>query len=137
MTEEFPMPCPFCGDTPWFEGDGSDWKDDRRYVQMYLSCCSSMSSVIAWSKAREMTAEERTKEMKESLTRRWNKRYVKEEPILEGLYDNTQTYQRESYHNGELLSWVSASMTGNSTYLLGYEWDAPWGTYPDVPKDNS
>jgi hypothetical protein len=66
------------------------------------------------------------------LTKRLSRE--QEEPILEGLYDNMQTYQRENYHNGELLSWVSASMTGNSTYLLGYEWDAPWGTYPDIPK---
>jgi hypothetical protein len=77
MTEEF-LPCPFCGDTPWFEGDGNDWKDDRRYVEMFLTCCSSMSSAIGWSRAREMTAEARTKEMKETLTRRWNKRYVEE-----------------------------------------------------------
>lgn len=70
--------CPFCGETPCWEGDGANWKDEKRYVQMKLMCCVTMSCSISWMVAREMLVEDRTKEMKNSLTKRWNTRYIED-----------------------------------------------------------
>lgn len=73
-----PLPCPFCGDQPWFEGDGSDWKDDCRYVEMSLECCSRMTAAIGWRRARGMTAGERREELRAKLIAKWNVRHTKE-----------------------------------------------------------
>lgn len=71
--------CPFCGDTPWFEGDGKNWVDDRRCVQMHLRCCITMSASIGWMRARDMTERSRTQEMQSALINRWNTRFVEEQ----------------------------------------------------------
>lgn len=68
-------PCPFCGSNPNFTGDASVWKDDSRYVELSLECCSSMTEAIGWRRARDMTVEARTTELKTSLTNRWNTRH--------------------------------------------------------------
>jgi hypothetical protein len=78
-------PCPFCGNVPWFEGSGEDWKDNHRYIQMHLVCCISMSSAIGWQKARDMVPEARTKEMKDILTQKWNTRFVVEDDEKDSL----------------------------------------------------
>jgi Lar family restriction alleviation protein len=68
------LPCPFCGDTPVFEGDGENWQDERRYVQMKLVCCTSMSKAIGWNRARDMTPKAREAELRAKLTEQWNRR---------------------------------------------------------------
>lgn len=75
MTDDDFLSCPFCGSAPWNEGDAAQWKDDNRYVQMKLVCCVTMSSAIGWKRARDMTVEQRAKEMKEALLNRWNTRH--------------------------------------------------------------
>lgn len=67
--------CPWCGELPWFEGNGDNWQDDRRYVQMQLVCCARMSTGIGWDRAREMSPQEREDLMKKNLIAQWNSRY--------------------------------------------------------------
>lgn len=71
--------CPFCGEKPWFEGDASEWKDESRYVELSLTCCSTMTETIGWMRARDMSISERTKELTQRLTERWNKRFDNED----------------------------------------------------------
>jgi hypothetical protein len=68
------LPCPFCGNEPWFEGDAADWEDDARYVQLELRCCTTMTETIGWQQARRMTVEARTIELKNKLASQWNRR---------------------------------------------------------------
>jgi hypothetical protein len=70
-----PLPCPFCGDQPWFEGDANQWRDDRRYVELSLTCCATMTENIAWRNARDMTAKEKESELKRQLITNWNNRH--------------------------------------------------------------
>ncbi len=79
--------CPFCGGDPWFEGDGDNWRDDRRYVQMKLVCCVTMSSAIGWSAARDMQSKDREEFLKKALVEKWNKRPEKR-VIGEILHDS-------------------------------------------------
>ena len=74
MTNELFTPCPFCGEQPWFAGDTAEWKDEGRYVELSLRCCVRMSEAIGWRLGRDMTVEERTAQLKASLTKRWNTR---------------------------------------------------------------
>lgn len=69
-----PNPCPFCGGTPFFEGDAAEWKDDSRYVELSLSCCATMTEQIGWRRARDMTVEQRKAELEATLIERWNTR---------------------------------------------------------------
>lgn len=72
-------PCPFCGGTPYFEGDTNEWQDGSRYVELSLTCCATMTESIGWRKARDMTIEERSAELRAKLTSNWNTRYDKED----------------------------------------------------------
>ena len=69
-------PCPFCGEEPWFEGDGDNWQDDCRYVEMEVVCCVRMSAALRWNNARNKTIQEREQELKEELLQMWNTRFV-------------------------------------------------------------
>lgn len=73
MTEDL-IGCPFCGDIPYFTGDGDNWQDENRYVEMGLSCCISMTESIGWRKARDMTTKERQDQLSQRLLERWNER---------------------------------------------------------------
>lgn len=68
-------PCPFCGCDPYLSGDGENWQDESRYVEMSLECCVEMRSGIGWREARDMTKENRNKRMVDELTKRWNQRF--------------------------------------------------------------
>lgn len=70
--------CPFCGCTPYFSGDVSDWQDDGRYIQLTIGCCVSMTESIIWRKARDMSPAAIDKELRERLTERWNTRFTDE-----------------------------------------------------------
>lgn len=74
-----PLPCPFCGSEPHFEGDVSDWKDDSRYVELTLTCCATMREAIGWRKARDMSVGERYQELRIKLTEVWNRRAPEKE----------------------------------------------------------
>ena len=50
------------------------WRDDNRYVELSLTCCATMTEAIGWRRARELTVEASTAELKASLASRWNKR---------------------------------------------------------------
>jgi len=78
------QPCPFCGDEPWFEGDASVWKDDRRYVEMSLGCCARITDMLGWKLARDMTHEARTERLKVKLSDAWNRRTPAEPAAAEG-----------------------------------------------------
>ena len=68
-------PCPFCGGgQPVFEGDAAEWKDDRRYVQLSLTCCATMIEGMGWKQARELTVSERETVLHKALADRWNVR---------------------------------------------------------------
>lgn len=68
------LPCPFCGSEPSFQGDGSSWVDERRYVSMQLGCCVSMSADVGWGRAHKMTPQQIEAELRERLTAQWNQR---------------------------------------------------------------
>jgi hypothetical protein len=65
-------PCPFCDNLPQFVYDG--WQDERRYVQMRLTCCAEMTASIGWNKARDMTEKDIKTELTEHLAKQWNTR---------------------------------------------------------------
>lgn len=67
-------PCPFCLGDPHFNGDGDNWQDESRYVEMSLVCCVTMPQAIGWLRAREMTKKQREDELKKRLTDAWNHR---------------------------------------------------------------
>ena len=69
-----PLPCPFCGEEPHFEGDPNYWGDEGYYVEMSLTCCSTMNEAIGWKRGREMTSAARAAELKAKLTEAWDKR---------------------------------------------------------------
>lgn len=75
--------CPFCGNEPSFSGDASEWKDDYRYVELSLGCCVSMTEQIGWRRAREMTHEAKTAELRSRLQLRWNTRAALEQQQAE------------------------------------------------------
>jgi len=81
------QPCPFCGNQPNFGGDAADWKDDNRYVQLSLGCCVQMNETIGWRKARDMTLEARTAELKARLIERWNTREEAQPAAAEPVTD--------------------------------------------------
>lgn len=68
------LPCPFCGQSPQFEGDPGEWKDDSRYVELSIACCVTMTETIGWRRAREMSVKERDAVLRGQLTARWNAR---------------------------------------------------------------
>lgn len=68
-------PCPFCGSDPWFEGDAGEWKDESRYVELSLKCCATMTEIIGWMRARDMTVDQRDAELRERLAKAWNTRH--------------------------------------------------------------
>ena len=72
--------CPFCGNEPSFSGDASEWKDESRYVELSLGCCVSMTEQIGWRRARDMTHEAKTAELRSRLQLRWNTRAALAEP---------------------------------------------------------
>jgi hypothetical protein len=73
MTEEL-IGCPFCDSYPYFTGDGDNWRDDNRYVEMGLQCCVYMHDAIGWRQARDMTTKERADLLTQRLIERWNDR---------------------------------------------------------------
>jgi len=75
--------CPFCGNTPSFSGDVTEWKDDARYVELSLGCCVSMTEAIGWRRAGAMTPEARTAELRSRLHSRWNTRVSQAQPVQE------------------------------------------------------
>jgi hypothetical protein len=100
--------CPFCGDTPWFEGDAADWQDDCRYVQLTLKCCVTMTAAIGWKRAREITVEARTTEMQSNLIDRWNARYdtaalAAPQPVQSPLPDHADFAEKHKF-----LEWNRA-----------------------------
>lgn len=74
MTDKDLKDCPFCGGTPYFFGDASEWHDDHRYVQLTLKCCVEMTEAIGWRQARDMQPEARTAELQAKLTQQCNTR---------------------------------------------------------------
>ena len=80
-------PCPFCGSDPSFTGDASVWRDDSRYVELSLECCSSMTEAIGWWRARDMSTAERDAELRQRLTERWNTRH-EPEPDTAGVRED-------------------------------------------------
>ena len=70
--------CPFCGNTPYFSGDTAQWQDESRYVKLSIECCVTMTEVIGWFRARDMTVNQRTEELQTRLSERWNNRYTGE-----------------------------------------------------------
>lgn len=84
MTQKtHPLPCPFCGHEPSFEGNGSCWKDENRYVEMSLQChnCDTVQSAqVGWARAQKMTPEEIEAVLRDTLIAKWNRR---EQPEVE------------------------------------------------------
>lgn len=57
--------------------------------------------------------------------------------IPNGIYDNTSTYRRERYHEGEVISFLSAEhllIKDIDYYPCDKEWKVPWGTYNNPIK---
>lgn len=66
------LPCPFCSDTPTYS-DVQE-KDDRRYMQMSLMCCISMSESIGYGQFKNMSDVAIESELKNALLTAWNTR---------------------------------------------------------------
>lgn len=84
MNSEELLPCPFCGCIPHYEGDAAEWKDESRYVDLSLECCATMTEAIGWHRARDMSVEMRTAELRGRLAKRWNTRYASEQCVTGG-----------------------------------------------------
>ena len=71
--------CPFCGYLPHFTGDGDNWKDDGRYVEMSITCCATMTKALGWRfvKENKMQVKDIEDYLEARLIEDWNKR---EEP---------------------------------------------------------
>lgn len=63
-------PCPFCGSQPRFSD--VEYIDDRRYVQMELECCVTMSAVLGYQKYSGMTDKAIHAVLTDRLTKHWN-----------------------------------------------------------------
>lgn len=68
-------PCPFCGCDPYLDGDGDNWQDESRYVEMSLECCVKMRVGIVWREARDMSPVAREGRMRDELIKSWNQRF--------------------------------------------------------------
>ena len=65
-------PCPFCGGMPdfgWVEE-----KDERRYVQLDLICCVTMSDTLSFHEHKSLSDDETEARLKTSLAESWNRR---------------------------------------------------------------
>jgi hypothetical protein len=80
VVEQAVEACPFCGNEPSFSGNASEWKDESRYVELSLGCCVSMTEQIGWRRARDMTHEAKTAELRSRLRSKWNTRAALAEP---------------------------------------------------------
>lgn len=70
------MPCPFCNEDNTLFSE-AEHKDERRYVEMVLECCSceiQMAERLGFSRHRHLNDAEITRHLKAELVRRWNTR---------------------------------------------------------------
>ena len=134
--------CPFCGNEPSFSGNASEWKDDYRYVELSLGCCVSMTEQIGWRRAREMTNEAKTEELRSRLQLRWNTRTALEqhaEPVmLNGLTEaetNTTASVMGLTKQAEPVAWRLWSPDGTNVYQYTEDGDGePLYTAPPQRK---
>jgi hypothetical protein len=57
--------------------------------------------------------------------------------VPDGLYDNTSTYRREYWENGEVYSFITAELLWANPFVprgFRVNWFASWLSYPDLPK---
>lgn len=97
--------CPFCGNEPSFSGDASEWKDESRYVELSLGCCVSMTEQIGWRRARDMTHEAKTAELRSRLQLRWNTRAALAQPVQEPVQQALCEADRIMGHDDEATEW--------------------------------
>lgn len=70
------LPCPFCGNVPSFTG--VEDRDDRRYMEMELECCVTMTASIGYGRFRSMTPAEIKDDLTRQLVEQWNRRHIEE-----------------------------------------------------------
>jgi hypothetical protein len=78
------LPCPFCGSNPTVHEVHST--DERRYMQMNVSCCVTMSAGLQYSVYRSMIAIDIEKQIINMLAQKWNTR-VEDNPWREARYE--------------------------------------------------
>lgn len=105
------IPCPFCGGVPAFTA--AQVKDDRRYVQMELECCITMTTNISYPHFTKMSPTDLDYHLKATLTAQWNQRadLGSDDPVKVELRDTL----RELVHTQRKLIDVNAELT---LYLL-------------------
>lgn len=67
-------PCPHCGGQPYFSE--VEEKDDRRYMQIELTCCATYTQAIGWGKYKSMSESEIKNYLTEGVTEQWNNRRI-------------------------------------------------------------
>lgn len=81
------LPCPFCGEVPSFTTP--EKKDERRYVEMKLECCSiKMAAALGWNQYKELSDTQITTRLHDELLQNWNKRssFPAPQPDMERRY---------------------------------------------------